>query len=311
MKREYQALMEQIKMPPDCEEHISAALQQPPQKKRLVRTMAVAAAAVCLLAGSAMAVGYQTGVLDVFFPERSAVLESYVQYPDSVSNGDYRLSINGSLYDGNNFYAVIVVEGLNEQAVADLKSNHVIAQSHLDFWGQDMVDRLLASGKSGPDTFHLLNASGFATRELAPPDASSRSWYIYGSFFEAPGEAGSIGLWIDFIGQDYIVNIPIETVITPLTLYPEGSDCVELTVYATSVKAVFRSSEPSDDMLREFSIALKDGSVLTREDLGLWLSDGTNDFLTQRCERNYRFDIPIDPAQIAAVTINGVETAVP
>ncbi|MCI9394117.1 MAG: DUF4179 domain-containing protein [Oscillospiraceae bacterium] len=312
MKHEYQAAMERVKMPPECEARILAALEHDPvkHKKTHIRTVIAIAAAVFLLVSSTVAVSYQTGVLNTFFKGNSSVLEPYIQYPDSVSNGDYRLSINGALYDGNNFYAVLIVEGLNEQAIDDLKSNKVIAESHLDFWGQDMVDRLLASGGSGPDTFHLLNASGISTRELSPPDEASRAWRISGNFMEAPEKTESIGLWLDFIGRDYIVNIPINNIITPITLYPEQPDCIEVTIYATSVKAVFLASGMDSEMLQAFSVVLEDGSILTQDDLGLRMNDGTYDPLTMRYECNYLFDVPIDPARITTVSINGIEVAV-
>ena len=127
---------------------------------------------------------------------------------------------------------------------------------------------------------------------------------------EAPEKTESIGLWLDFIGRDYIVNIPIDNIITPITLYPEQSDCIEVTIYATSVKAVFLASGMDSEMLQAFSVVLEDGSILTQDDLGLRMNDGTYDPLTMRYECNYLFDVPIDPARITTVSINGIEVAV-
>ena len=73
------------------------------------------------MTGAAFAAAYQAGVLDLFFHGDTGSLEPYVQMTiPSTENEDYRLTVDSSLYDGQNLYLVMTVEALNEQAVSDL-----------------------------------------------------------------------------------------------------------------------------------------------------------------------------------------------
>lgn len=320
MKCEYQEAVGAVHMPEDCEARILAALERRERPRRPVRAAVVFAAVVVLLCGSALAAGYRAGVLDLFFQGDTGVLEPYVQYPNSVSNGDYRLSVDSVLFDGHSLYAVVTIEGLTPQAVEDLKSNRVIAESHLEDWGQAMADSLLESGGAGPDTFRILGAKGVGCQELPAPGDSSRAWKVDGTIESwTPGE--SITFWIGFMGRDYAVEVQPEVmeslVLTPnqTVLLPDGAGqmvCTEFTVYMTGAQGVFQAVE-GDVSLKSFHslpllVTLKDGQVLSREDLGYGGDSGTLLELEPRVlQYNYRFETPIDPAQVASISINGTQ----
>ena len=140
MKQDYNRAMDQLHLPPQAEQRILTALEsrakQP--KKRNWRIGAALAAAAVLMTGSAFAVAYRSGVLEAFFHGDTSQVEPYVQTAvGSAENQDYRLTVDSAVCDSQTLYAVITVEGLNDQAVEDLKSNQVIAESHREVWGQE------------------------------------------------------------------------------------------------------------------------------------------------------------------------------
>ena len=197
MRKEYKQMMDQLSPREELVEQVLAQAgapaeprqnrRRPMHKKKLILALA---AALVVLTGSAMAVGSQLGLLSVFFQGDTSGLEPYVQTEvGSAENEDYRFTVNSAYYDGMTVYATVTVEGLNEQAVEDLKSNKVIAEYHLENWGQEMVDGLMTSGSTGPDTFQAnqgeitekagyeyTGSAGGGGYELAAPSVASRSW---------------------------------------------------------------------------------------------------------------------------------------
>ena len=169
MKQDYNEAMDQLHLPPQAEQRILQALEAQTQqpKKRNWRVGAALAAAAVLMTGSAFAVVYRWGVLEVFFHGDTSQVEPYVQTAvGSAENQDYRLTVDSAVCDSQTLYAVITVEGLNDQAVEDLISNKVIAESHREVWGQEMVDSLMDNGSAGPDTFWATFVdSGVSTSE--------------------------------------------------------------------------------------------------------------------------------------------------
>ena len=185
MKQDYNEAMDQLHLPPQAEQRILKALETQTQqpKKRNWRVGAALAAAAVLMTGSAFAVAYRWGVLEVFFHGDTSQVEPYVQTAvGSAENQDYRLTVDSAVCDSQTLYAIITVEGLNDQAVEDLKSNKVIAESHREVWGQEMVDSLMVHGSAGPDTFWAAFAdsgthvSGIQDQELTAPSDPSRSY---------------------------------------------------------------------------------------------------------------------------------------
>lgn len=327
MKDNYIAAMHSVRMPEDCRERIQAALENQGTyarpRRRWTRTGLVLAAAACLMVGSAMAAAWRTGVLTAFFQGNTTVLEPYVQTAvDSASDGNYQLSVDSYLFDGEGAYLVITVKGLTQQAIEDLKSNRVIAQTHLDFWGQNMVDHLMESGGSGPDTFHVSEMWGQSVRELPAPDADSRSWRIKA---DTPREGLSgqpLELWVDFMGKDHAVLLPVDTAAPSATLFPDVAltaqdgttmSLKELTLKATGFSYVVSYPEKADDPFRniELQLKLEDGIILTQEQLGTEFHHGGMEGDSGYCYQiNDVFASPVDISQVEAVIVNGVELAI-
>lgn len=320
MKSEYQEAMGAIHMPADCEARILEAMERRERPQRPVYAAVLFAAVVVLLCGTALAAGYRPGVLDLFFQGDASVLEPYVQRPNSVSNGKYQLSVDSVLFDGRSLYAVVTVEGLTPQAAEDLKSNKVIAESHLEDWGQGMVDSLLESGGAGPDTFRFQGMTGGGSSELPAPSNSSRAWKVDGAIENwTPGE--SIPFWVEFMGRDYTVEVQPD-IIEPLFLTPnrtiscsDGAGqavCTEFTLYMTGASGIFQAvkGDISLNSLSSLSLTLelRDGQILTGEDLGFVGDSGTLLELEPRVlQYNYRFETPIDPAQVTSISINAAQ----
>ena len=292
MKQEYNRTMEQIRLSPEGEARIQRALTGGETGNRRPagrpwRAALAAAAALALMTGTAFAVDYQTGVLEAFFQGDTSQLEPYVQTQvDSAENGDYRLTVDSTLNDGRTLYAVITVEGLNEQAAADLMSNKVIAESHREMWGQDMVDMLMEDGGSGPETFWAYfvdsgeSVSGMGTHELPAPSATSRSWRLQINMSDVYREQGTgpIALYLNFIGRDYAVQIPTDVTVEvstlpverEVTLSPGSGERVYVdSLELSPISLTYVGELVSDDNTPPLFFRRTDGTVVTPAQLGL------------------------------------------
>ena len=320
--------------PEDISARVNAALdldnelppvQATPRKtpmKRSLKSIVLFAAVLALMAGSVLAVAYRSGVLELFFLGDTSQMEPYVQTAlDTAENEDYLLRVDSCLYDGQMVYAVVTVEALNDQAAEDLMSNKVIAESHREMWGEDMVKGLLESGSTGPETFHCnfldyynkeesdapVGMGGVGSKELPNPDDHSRSWQIDIQFHDYVGsQEQPLNFWVDFMGKDCAVKIPLDNMAEPIRLTPNEE--VTYDVY-TGVKGILKEfiltptsfsitveplEEPDESYYSFASIAgkhlfflrMKDGTVLTRMQLG-----GLND----------QFETVVDLSQVQSI----------
>ena len=300
MKQDYNEAMDQLHLPPQAEQRILKALEtrakQP--KKRNWRVGAALAAAAVLMTGSAFAVAYRWGVLEVFFHGDTSQVEPYVQTAvGSVENQDYRLTVDSAVCDSQTLYAIITVEGLNDQAVEDLKSNKVIAESHREVWGQDMVDSLMANGSAGPETFWAtfvdsgVSTSGIQYQSLPAPSDTSCSWRVKISLIDADRQLGTgpILFWLGFMGKEYAVEIPTNTAMETVQLsidrdiqpeYPGGPtvfvQSLELSPVSLSYVGTYWDAQRDADNPPLIFLRMKDGQILTRTQLGYT-------FLEHRC----------------------------
>lgn len=307
--------------------------RRPMHKKKLLLSLA---AALVVLTGSAVAVANHYGVLDLFFTGDTSQLESYVQTAvDSAENSDYRLTLDSSLYDGQNIYAVITVTGLNDQAIEDLKSNKVIAETHRETWGQEMVDSLMESGSTGPDTFcydFTKSLPSLSSSELPAPSGVSRSWKLNFSFSSFLGiQDEPFELWLDFLGHDLALEIPLNEMseaihgepmqeVTVNALTGTRGVLYEFTLGMTSLSVVLETYESDWDgpslggADESFFLRMKDGNILTSSQLGAeyksghWLDDVTP---TQEGSRvhtcNRTFAQVVDLSQVKSFIFGDIE----
>mgnify|MGYP005770238219 FL=1 len=324
MRKEYKQMMDQLSPREELVEQVLAQAgahaeqkqnrRRPMHKKKLILALA---AALVVLTGSAMAVGSQLGLLNVFFQGDTSGLEPYVQTEvGSAENEDYRFTVNSAYYDGMTVYATVTVEGLNDQAVENLKSNKVIAEYHLENWGQEMVDGLMASGSTGPDTFQAnqgeitekagyeyTGSAGGGGYELSAPSDASRSWSISLVFQRWLGPMDTpMELWVGFMGRECSVEIPLDTVVGSAHLEPDQEFLfnplngqrgilTEATLTPTQLYYEIQTiGERKRDMGWDavdyrFILKMKDGSLITSEQLGTsggTGSDRVNDLITFR-----------------------------
>lgn len=333
MKQDYNEAMDQLHLPPQAEQRILKALEAQTQrpKKRNWRVGAALAAAAVLMTGSAFAVAYRWGVLEVFFHGDTSQVEPYVQTAvGSAENQDYRLTVDSAVCDSQTLYAVITVEGLNDQAVEDLKSNKVIAESHREVWGQDMVDSLMANGSAGPETFWATFAesgthvSGIQYQGLTAPSDTSRSWQVKISLMDADRQIGTgpILFWLGFMGKEYAVEIPTDTAMETIQLtidrdvqpeYPGGAtvfvQSLELSPVSLSYVGTYWDTQRDADNPPLIFFRMKDGQILTRMQLGYSFLDhatriNLDDMLFQA---QYQTDTPVDLDQVASVILGDIE----
>ena len=325
MKQEYNRAMEEIRLSHEASERIWKALEKRqlerprPVWRRRGTAVLAAAAVIAVMTGTAFSVVYRTGVLEAFFQENSSALEPYLQTSmDSVENEDYRLTVDSALYDGKTVFLVVTVTGLNEQAAADLKNNRVIAESHRESWGQETADGLLESGKAGPDTFEaegpsaLRQQSGWSMGggELPAPSEASRAWRIDIDFktFAGPQEE-PLRLWLDFMGEEHAVAIPLDTVMEPIRITPDQEVTIdgisgkrgvlkEFILSATSYEWKVVETEKGEETDNTtqldglFFLRMKDGTIWTKAQLG---------------GNGQKFKIPVDLTQVESIIYGDME----
>lgn len=297
---------------------VNAALDgdEPPKEKPMKRSLrwGLILAAVLVLLSGTVAAAYRSGVLALFFQGDTSQLEPYVQEAlDTAENEDYRLRVDSCLYDGQNVYAVVTVEALNDQATQDLMSNRVIAETHRETWGEEMVASLLESGTTGPDTFHCNqldfspSSGGIGISDLPNPDDHSRSWQIRIKFDSYVGsQEQPLEFWVDFMGRDCAVEIPLDNMAQPIRLTPNEEVTYntytnyqgilkEFVLTPTSFSITVEPlEEPAETYHRTwadlaencFFLRMKDGTVLTRMQLG-----GLND----------QFETVVDLSQVESI----------
>ena len=334
MKQDYNRAMDQLHLPPQAEQRILTALEsrakQP--KKRNWRIGAALAVAAVLMTGSAFAVAYRSGVLEAFFHGDTSQVEPYVQTAvGSAENHDYRLTVDSTVCDSQTLYAVITVEGLNDQAVEDLKSNQVIAESHREVWGQEMVDSLMANGSAGPDTFWAAFAdsgthvSGIQYQGLTAPSDTSRSWQVKISLMDADHKMGTgpVLFWLGFMGKEYAVEIPTDTAMETIQLtidrdvqpeYPGGPtvfvQSLELSPTSIAYVGTYWDEQRDADNPAAIFFRMKDGQILTRMQLGYTFLDHASrikDLADPLYRVHYQTDTPVDLDQVASIILGDVE----
>ena len=334
MKQDYNEAMDQLHLPPQAEQRILKALETQTQqpKKRNWRVGAALAAAAVLMTGSAFAVAYRWGVLEVFFHGDTSQVEPYVQTAvGSAENQDYRLTVDSAVCDSQTLYAIITVEGLNDQAVEDLKSNKVIAESHREVWGQEMVDSLMANGSVGPDTFWAAFAdsgthvSGIQDQELTAPSDTSRSWRVKISRMDADHQmdSGSILFWLGFMGKEYAVEIPTDTAMETVQLiinrdvqpeYPGGAtvfvQSLELSPVSLTYVGTYWDAQREDGNPPLIFLRMKDGQILSRTRLGYTFLNHARrikDLADPLYRVHYQTDTPVDLDQVASIILGDME----
>ena len=296
--------------------------RRPMHKKKLLLSLA---AALVVLTGSAVAVGSQLGLLNLFFQGDTSALEPYVQTDlGSAENEDYRFTVNSAYYDGMTVYATVTVEGLNEQAVEDLKSNKVIAECHREVWGQEMVDGLMKSGSTGPDAImcnmhaiimddgHTYSGTGCGGGELPAPSDTSRSWRVNVSFEQWMGPLNTpLKIWAGFMGEAYAVEIPLDTTAGSVHLESNqefllnnltGARAVLREVALTPTQLYYEYQSIGEDVPDTadmsasdaskywFILKMKDGSLLTASQIGFnGGSGGTSDSNTGIHSFHFKF----------------------
>lgn len=293
--------MDRVQMSEECRARIREGLEGrapedgPSGRRKSLRMVAVMAAVLVALTGSALAVAQSAGLLDLFFKGDTSLMEPYVQTViDSAENENYRFTADSALYDGQNIYAVVTLEALNDQAADDLMSNRAFAEVHRETWGEDMVEGLMKSRSTGPDgicydyTQHL---GGKGIKDLPDPTDHSRSWQIDIEFHEFLGVLEDpLEVWISFMGRDCAVKIPLTTMVDPIRITPNEEVTVNtlmglkgtlkefiltplsfhVTLERTGDWSAYNlSTNALDAATDRFFLRMKDGSILTSSQLGV------------------------------------------
>ena len=308
MRKEYKQMMDQLSPREELVEQVLAQAgahaeprqkrRRPMHKKKLILALA---AVLVVLTGSAMAVGSQLGLLNVFFQGDTSGLEPYVQTEvGSAENEDFRFTVNSAYYDGRTVYAMVTLEGLNDKAVADLQSNQVVANHYIEIWGQDKWETLLErDGNWLEDSawleMFISNASSFNSSsstarefELPAPTDESRSWVLDYNFDQWVGPTEKpLQIWVDFMGEDCVVEIPLDKVVTTVRLEPNYTICMDVPTqelaivqeivvtptqiyyqmqYLTASRAVQLEAITGD----WFALRMKDGTILKQNQMDAW-----------------------------------------
>ena len=306
--------------------------RRPMHKKKLLLSLA---AALVVLTGSAVAVANHYGVLDLFFTGDTSQLEPYVQTDlGSAENEDYRFTVNSAYYDGMTVYATVTVEGLNEQAVEDLKSSRADADAHREMWGDELADNMIERRGSGPDTIRTnawdvveaarpgerLGGSGGSSEIQAPSD-TSRSWRVRVMFECWLGPLDTpLKLWANWMGEEYAVEVPLDTVAGSVHLEPnqeflfnplngqrailtEATLTPTLLYYEIQSVGERKTDTGWDAMDGRFILKMKDGSLITSSQLG-HTGGGSYDW------NNNHFIFRVDFTAVKFTDVNEVESVI-
>ena len=265
-------------------------------KRKLILALA---AVLVVLTGSAMAVGSQLGLLNVFFQGDTSGLEPYVQTDlGSAENEDYRFTVNSAYYDGMTVYATVTWEGLNDAAVDDIMHSRSDGEFHRETWGDGMAEYLMENGETGPDTImcnsgEVTEAAGYEYTggsmggKNLPGTDTSRSRTVEVSFQQWLGPVDTpLELWVGFMGREYSVKIPLDTVVgsahlesdqeflfNPIT--SQRAVLTEATLTPTQIyyeiETVGKMEQKTgwDAMNGRFILKMKDGSLITSEQLDI------------------------------------------
>ena len=304
MRKEYKQMMDQLSPREELMEQVLAQAaagtpekgRRPMHKKKLFLALA---AALVVLTGSAVAVGNHLGLLDVFFKGDTSGLEPYVQTDlGSAENEDFRFTVNSAYYDGMTVYATVTWEGLNDAAVDDIMHSRSDGEFHREMWGDEMAEHLMETGGTGPDTIvcnqrevteaagYEYTGGGLGGGDL-PSTETSRSARVEVSFQRWLGPVDTpLELWLGFMGREYSVKIPLDTVVgsahlesdqeflfNPIT--DQRAILTEVTLTPTQlcyeIETVGKMKQETgwDAMNGRFVLKMKDGSLITSEQLDI------------------------------------------
>ena len=304
MRKEYKQMMDQLSPREELMEQVLAQAaagtpekgRRPMHKKKLFLALA---AALVVLTGSAVAVGNHLGLLDVFFKGDTSGLEPYVQTDlGSAENEDFRFTVNSAYYDGMTVYATVTWEGLNDAAVDDIMHSRSDGEFHREMWGDEMAEHLMETGGTGPDTIvcnqrevteaagYEYTGGGLGGGDL-PSTETSRSARVEVSFQRWLGPVDTpLELWLGFMGREYSVKIPLDTVVgsahlesdqeflfNPIT--DQRAILTEVTLTPTQlcyeIETVGKMKQETgwDAMNGRFVLKMKDGSLITSEQLDM------------------------------------------
>ena len=304
MRKEYKRMMDQLSPREELVEQVLAQAgapaeprqnrRRPMHKKKLILALA---AALVVLTGSAMAVGSQLGLLNVFFQGDTSGLEPYVQTDlGSAENEDFRFTVNSAYYDGMTVYATVTWEGLNDAAVDDIMHSRSDGEFHREMWGDEMAEHLMESGGTGPDTImsnqeevteaagYRYTGGGLGGKDLPSTD-TSRSRTVEVTFQRWLGPVDTpLELWVGFMGREYSVEIPLDTVVGSAHLEPnqeflfnpltdQRAILTEVTLtptqlyYEIQTVGEMKTDTGWDVMDGRFVLKMKDGSLITSSQL--------------------------------------------
>ena len=317
MKQEFNWAMDQVKLPPEAEERILRALEEqkagkaPRRSRRTWKTAVAAVAAAVLMTGTAFAAAYQAGVLDIFFRGDTSSLESY-RTIQSTEDENYRLTVD-SLRDGDGLYLYLTVEPKTEQAAQALPEIQ---------WG--------------PDTFSFtpgMTKGWWESEETTDPEVS-RSFSIETNLtMKALETLEPITFSANFMEEDCTLQLPIQqsapTASRSINQKIEVNPLTGETEYWTDVTiSSTRFSYTSVQDKRGYTtldggrgvadplifLKMKDGSILTRSQLGLGPAGEEQILDVEGLSEEKRMDriidhfkIVIDPTQVESLIVGGME----
>ena len=267
--------------------------RRPMHKRKLFLSLA---AALVVLTGSAVAVGNQLGLLNVFFQGDTSGLEPYVQTDlGSAENENFRFTVNSAYYDGMTVYATVTWEGLNDAAVDDIMHSRSDGEFHREMWGDEMAEHLMETGGTGPDTIMcnqrevvetagVYNGGSMGANQISSTQ-TARCLKVDVGFREWMGAMDTpLELWVGFMGREYSVKIPLDTVVGSAHLEPDqeflfnpltGQRAIltEATLtptqmyYEIETVGEMRLETGWDVMNGQFVLKMKDGTLITTEQL--------------------------------------------
>lgn len=227
-------------------------------KQKLFKSVAIAAAVVILYVTSAFA-AVHFDVLKSFFMGDFAYIQNHVKTPyESVSDGRFKLTVNEVLADQNRIYMVFSIEGLTDDAIAELM--------HTDPYGDFMeMDTITFSQKSGVNAHNYSVLSEIKDKRTN----TTRYWAYYDKFNDAIQSPFTLRL--NKMSGEQSVTVPtdcnLETMNLTLTGQPYGDVFVNISPIGITVEKGVEAAADIEIMFTDVFFRMQNGKIKTYNQL--------------------------------------------
>ncbi|MCL1873553.1 MAG: DUF4179 domain-containing protein [Clostridiales bacterium] len=238
-------------------------------RRKPLKTAAVAALVVLISITSTFAV-FNFGIIREFFAGDSSFIRQFVKTPlESVSDEHFKLTLEEILTDNHYLFMVYSVEGLTDEAIAELMSADDLRYDY------DFKYKLTVSPSPGislgdpggkfTGTFYPAHSYEIVERRTA----TARYWAYYDEMENVSEEP--LTLRLDTMRDDQYITVPADCNVEAKELLlrgqPYGDVSVRLSPIGITLEKGVKTSEIKDMSFTEVFFRMKNGEIKTYNQL--------------------------------------------